>query len=201
MEAENEQMVEKLKEVNCSLEKKQIESNSYAENMQRKLDEALRLSNSLTVQIEAQKTELNAQLEISQLLQKEKQSLTLQIDKIQNEHELELGKKDEAIQGLNDIITQHRQETISLNEKVRILEDDKSLLQEELENAQEISDKVKNENEYLETVILKNSEKIDELTEFVSTLQSQKAHLSSQLKASSDISNKIDPARKRRRAA
>ncbi|XP_078111837.1 uncharacterized protein LOC144521253 isoform X2 [Sander vitreus] len=191
LEAENNQLAEKLQEASCSLEEKHLGSNAYANNMQLKLDEALTLNNSLTAQIEAQKTELGAQLEINNLLQKEKQTLSERIEKIQNDHEFQLGKKDDDIKELHDIINRHSRETISLNEKVRILEDDKSLLQEELENVQEISDKVKNENEYLETVILKNSERIDELTESVSVYQTQNKQLSSQLAASKEMSSQV----------
>ncbi|XP_068169213.1 golgin subfamily B member 1-like [Antennarius striatus] len=173
------------------VEKKHLESNPYANNMQLKLDESLSLNNSLTAQIEAQKTEIGAQLEITVLLEKEKQSLSERIESLQSEHEVHLGKKEDAIKELKDLMNRNSQETISLNEKVRILEDDKSLLQEELENVQEISDKVKNENEYLETVILKNAEKIDELTESVKLLQTQKSQLSSQLVACEEMSNRV----------
>ncbi|XP_074513408.1 uncharacterized protein LOC141781492 isoform X3 [Sebastes fasciatus] len=191
LEAENNQLTEKLEEASGSLEEKHLESKTYTNNMQLKLDEALSLNNSLTAQIEAQKTELGAQSEINNVLQKEKQNLSGRIEEIQNDHELQLGKKDDDIKELKDVIDGHNRETISLNEKVRILEDDKSLLQEELENAQEISDKVKNENEYLETVILKNSERIDELTESVSVWQTQSAQLSSQLAASKEMSGRV----------
>ncbi|XP_041847244.1 golgin subfamily B member 1-like [Melanotaenia boesemani] len=191
IQAENGQLAQKLEATSRSLEERSLESNTYANNMQLKLDESLSLNNSLTAQIEAQKTELGAQLEIGDLLQKEKQNLSERIENIQNDHEVQLGKKDDAIKELKDIINKHSQETVSLNEKVRILEDDKTLLQEELENAQEISDKVKNENEYLETVILKNSERIDELTESINALQAQNTQLSAQLRASTDTTDRV----------
>uniref|UniRef100_A0A672G496 Golgin B1 n=1 Tax=Salarias fasciatus TaxID=181472 RepID=A0A672G496_SALFA len=191
IEAENSQLAEKVQEASMSLEKKEFDSNTHTNTLQLKFDEALSLNNSLTAQIKAQKTELGAQLEISNLLQQEKQNLSERIEKIINDHEMQLAKKDEAIKGLKDVINRHSQETINLNEKVRILEDDKSLLQEELENAQEISDKVKNENEYLETVILKNSERIDELTESLNILQTQNSQLSTQLAASKEMSNQV----------
>ncbi|KAJ0056813.1 hypothetical protein NL108_018108, partial [Boleophthalmus pectinirostris] len=191
LEKEKQKLVENLSEVNSTLENQRQEAKLYAEKMQNKLDEALDLNNSLTVRIETQKTELGAQIEINQILQNEKQNLMERIDRIQNDHEAELANKEEAIRELNELIAEHTKEKISLNEKVRILEDDKSLLQEELENAQETSDKVKNENEYLETVILKNSEKIDELTESISTMQSQSAQLSSQLTSIKEMSDKI----------
>ncbi|XP_060905127.1 golgin subfamily B member 1-like [Labrus mixtus] len=190
LQDESNQLAGKVEEATCSLEKKDLES-TYTCNMQLKLDEALGLNNSLTAQIEAQKTELGAQFEINNLLQKEKQNLSERIENIQTDHDLQLGKKDDVVKELKDVINKHSQETISLNEKVRILEDDKSLLQEELENVQETSDKVKNENEYLETVILKNSEKIDELTELIALLQTQKTQLSSQLAASEETSSRV----------
>ncbi|XP_028298379.1 golgin subfamily B member 1 isoform X2 [Gouania willdenowi] len=190
IQAENNQLMTKLEEANFSVQKKVLDSSSYT-NIQLKLDEALDLNNSLTAQIKAQKTELAAQMEINNLLQKEKQHFSDKIENLLNDHELQLGKQDETIKDLKDIIDRHSQETISLNEKVRILEDDKSLLQEELENIQEISDKVKNENEYLETAILKSSERIDELTESGRVLQTQNAQLSAQLTATQEMSNQV----------
>ncbi|XP_026234366.1 golgin subfamily B member 1 isoform X3 [Anabas testudineus] len=191
LQVENSQLAENLAEANSSLEKKHLELSTYTNSMQLKLDEALSLNNSLTAQIEAQKTELGAQLEIHKFLQMEKQNLSERTEQTQNDYELQLSKKDDVIKELESIINKHSQETISLNEKVRILEDDKSLLQEELENFQESSDKVKNENEYLETVILKNAERIDELTESVNVLQSQNTQLSSQLATSKEMSNQV----------
>ncbi|XP_069575863.1 golgin subfamily B member 1-like isoform X2 [Brachyistius frenatus] len=193
----NSQLAERLREASCLLEKKDLESNTYTNNMQIKLDEALRLNNSLTAQIKAQTTELGAQLEINNLSQKEKQNLSVRMEEIQNDHEVQLGKKDEAVEELKDFINRHRQETVSLNEKVRILEDDKSLLQEELENVQEASDKAKNENEYLETVILKNSERMDELTESVSVLQNQNTQLSARLAASEETNDRVRQEKER----
>ncbi|XP_034040496.1 golgin subfamily B member 1 isoform X2 [Thalassophryne amazonica] len=190
VQAENINLTKKLEEAS-SYEQMHIKSKSCVHDMQLKLNEALTLNNSLTAQFEAQKTELGAQFETNNLLQREKQSLSERIEMIQNDHELQLGFKECVIKDLQDIINRNSQETISLNEKVRILEDDKTLLQEELENVQEISDKVKNENEYLETVILKNSERIDELTESVTVLQNQNAQLSSQLSASDGKINQV----------
>ncbi|XP_029624017.1 golgin subfamily B member 1 isoform X1 [Salmo trutta] len=182
----NGSMAEALKEATCSLEKWPTDSKACEQNIQLKLDDALILNNSLTAQIKSQKTELASQQEINKLMQKEKETLSERIKQMQNKHEKELGEKDDAISELQEMINRHSQETISLNEKVRILEDDKSILQEELENVQEISDKVKNENEYLEMVILKNSERIDELTETVNVLQAQNTQLSSQLTESKE---------------
>lgn len=191
LHSENKEMAAKLEEATYTLEKASMESKTYTSSMQLRLDEALGLSNSLTAQMETQTSELGAQMEANNSLQKEKQNLWQQIEKMQNDQELQLGKKDVVIQELKDVISGHSQETVSLNEKVRILEDDKSLLQEELENVQEISDKVKNENEYLETVALRNSEKIDELTESIALLQAQNMELNSQLAATKDMNKQV----------
>ncbi|KAM4597195.1 uncharacterized protein V3H82_022723 [Fundulus diaphanus] len=182
--AENVRLAGKLEAASRSLE-------SNTNVMQGKLDEALGLNESLAAQIEAQRAELSAQLEVSSMLEKEKAELSGRLKAAQSELEQELGRKDEAIKELRNVVDKHRQETISLSEKVRILEDDKSLLQEELESTQETSDKVKNENEYLETVILKNSERIDELTESVKVLQSRGAQLAAQLAASGEAGDQV----------
>uniref|UniRef100_A0A3P9H072 Golgin B1 n=1 Tax=Oryzias latipes TaxID=8090 RepID=A0A3P9H072_ORYLA len=197
MEAKNHQLNQSLQESSRLLEEKSSRSDSYARNMQFKLDEALGLNNSLTAQMEAQKTEHGAQLEINKVLQKEKQHFLEKMEKMQRDHERQLAGKEGSIKELRERINAHEQETISLNEKVRILEDDKSLLQEELENTQDISDKVKNENEYLETVILKNSEKIDELTESVGTLQAQNAQTSAQLAAMTETCERLRQEKER----
>ncbi|XP_010147424.1 PREDICTED: golgin subfamily B member 1-like, partial [Eurypyga helias] len=73
------------------------------------------------------------------------------------------------------------QEIVSLNEKVKILEDDKCLLQEELENAQESSYKVKNEREFLETELLNHVKKVDHLTDRMKSAQVQNNFLLQQL--------------------
>nr|XP_056707621.1 golgin subfamily B member 1-like [Euleptes europaea] len=73
------------------------------------------------------------------------------------------------------------QDIISLGERIKILEDDKCLLQEELENVQEISYKVKNEREYLETELLNHIKKLDETTDQLKATQVQNSLLVQQL--------------------
>ncbi|XP_031425305.1 golgin subfamily B member 1-like isoform X1 [Clupea harengus] len=181
IQLENQNMARELETASSSLEKWHDESKSSENNLQLQLKEAFNLNNSLTAQIEAEKAEMVAQQEIIEAIQKEKVSLSEKFQQLQMDHEAELKERDKTVCELNEVVNRNGQETISLNEKVRILEDDKCLLQEELENAQEISDKVKNESEYLETVLLKNSERIDELTQMVNVLQSQNSHLMTQL--------------------
>uniref|UniRef100_A0A670YP59 Golgin subfamily B member 1-like n=1 Tax=Pseudonaja textilis TaxID=8673 RepID=A0A670YP59_PSETE len=73
------------------------------------------------------------------------------------------------------------QEIVSLDEKIKILEDDKSLLQEELENVQEISYKVKNEKEFLETELLNHIKKLDQMTDSLNAKELQINVLTQQL--------------------
>ncbi|KAL7878269.1 hypothetical protein AOLI_G00092430 [Acnodon oligacanthus] len=181
LQQDNQSLAQELKETSLSLEKWHMESKGTESNLQLKLNEAFNLNNTFTAQIEAQKADIAAQNEMIDSVQKEKLNLFEKLKQAEQNHEVELCERDKTIADLRNVIKGNRQETISLNEKVRILEDDKCLLQEELENVQETSDKVKNENEYLETVLLKNSERIDELTEAVNILQTQNMQLSSQL--------------------
>ncbi|KAL2089073.1 hypothetical protein ACEWY4_015972 [Coilia grayii] len=181
LQLENQNLARELEIATSSLEKWHDESNNSENSLQLQLNEALKLNNSLTAQMEAQAAKMVAQHDFVEAVQKEKESLSDKIQQLQMDHEAELKERDKTVSELKEVVQHNRQETISLNEKVRILEDDKCLLQEELENAQEISDKVKNENEYLETVLLKNSERIDELTQIVNVLQSQNSHLTTQL--------------------
>ncbi|XP_072551402.1 uncharacterized protein [Salminus brasiliensis] len=181
LQQDNQNLAEELKETSLSLEKWHLESKATESNLQLQLNEALNLNNTFTAQIEAQKADIAAQIEMVESVQKEKSILSEKFQQAGKDHEDELAARDTTIAELRNVIEGNRQETISLNEKVRILEDDKCLLQEELENVQETSDKVKNENEYLETLLLKNSERIDELTEAVNALQAQNMQLSAQL--------------------
>ncbi|XP_070791544.1 golgin subfamily B member 1-like [Pituophis catenifer annectens] len=73
------------------------------------------------------------------------------------------------------------QEIVSLDEKIKILEDDKSLLQEELENVQEVSYKVKNEKEFLETELLNHIKKLDQMTDRLNAKELQINLLTQQL--------------------
>ncbi|KAK1785185.1 hypothetical protein P4O66_018598, partial [Electrophorus voltai] len=181
LQQDNQNLAQELKETSFSLEKWHKESKATENNLQLKLNEALNLNNTFTSQIEAQKEDLATQIELVELIQREKLNLSEKLKQAQNDHEVELIERNKTIVELQHMIEGNSQETLSLNEKVKILEDDKCLLQEELENVQETSDKVKNENEYLETVLLKNSEKIDEMTEAINILQTQNMQLSTQL--------------------
>lgn len=187
----NEQMAAKLEESTCTLEKTSAQSRAYASSVQLKLDETLGASSSLAARLEAQASELAAQMEANGWLRDEEQNLCQQIEEMQSDHRSQLGRKDAVIQELEDAISGHVLDITGLTDKVRVLEDDKSLLREQLENAQEISDKVKTQSEGLETAALKDAEKIDELTESVAVLRTRNAELSSELAASRDANSHV----------
>ncbi|TSR87316.1 Golgin subfamily B member 1 [Bagarius yarrelli] len=181
LKQDNQILANDLEETSLSLKKLHQESESTEGRLQIKLSEALHLNENFAAQIENQKTDLAMHVDMVALLQKENSTLAEKLKLAINDHEREVSERDKVISDLQQMIEKNAQETINLIEKVTILEDDKCMLQEELENVQETSDKVKNENEYLETVLLKNSERIDELTETVNVLQTQKMQLSAQL--------------------
>ncbi|KAG8430905.1 hypothetical protein GDO86_019774 [Hymenochirus boettgeri] len=74
-----------------------------------------------------------------------------------------------------------RLENLSLSEKVKILEDDKALLQEEIESVQEQYCKVKNEKENLETDLISAARNNQHFTETFKSLQVQTNLLSQQV--------------------
>ncbi|XP_072574204.1 uncharacterized protein [Paramormyrops kingsleyae] len=190
-QSDNINLVEELKVSNNLLEKWQSESNGSQLNMQLKIEEMLNLNNTLTSTIEAQKADILHKTEVVEFLQK-KLNLAEKNANLQKDYDAQLEEKDNNVRKLRREINGNFQEINSLNEKIRILEDDKSLLQEELENVQELSEKVKNEKEYLETMLLKNSEKNDELTEAVRMLEVQNKNLSTQLTSSKEEKSRDD---------
>ncbi|KAL4642017.1 golgin subfamily B member 1-like isoform X1 [Arapaima gigas] len=181
LQNDNHKLAEELKVSSTSLQKFHSESKSNEHNLQVKLEEAMNLNYVLTSKIEAQNVDLVNKNEMIEFLQREKLNISEKILQMEKDHGVELDEKDNVAAKLQEVISKNIQEMSSLNEKVQILEDDKSLLQEELENVQEASEKVKNENEYLETLLLKNAERIDDLTETVNMLQTQNTELSNQL--------------------
>ncbi|XP_041132800.1 golgin subfamily B member 1-like [Polyodon spathula] len=180
IQSEKSSLLSDVEATRSSLEKLQVETKAQSD-LQIKINEALGLKDLLAAELESQKADIVAKVEVIKTLQQEKLSLSEQVTELERQHKVELDKRDNTIAKLDSEINSNLQETISLNEKVRILDDDKSLLQEELENVQEISEKVKNENEYLETVLLKSAERLDLLTDTVSTLRMQNNLLSTQL--------------------
>uniref|UniRef100_A0A8C5WCB0 Golgin subfamily B member 1 n=1 Tax=Leptobrachium leishanense TaxID=445787 RepID=A0A8C5WCB0_9ANUR len=96
---------------------------------------------------------------------------------------IELASKQEKnlILQLESNINHLHLEKMNLGEKVKILEDDKALLQEEFENLKEQYFKVKNERENLETELLKAANNNGHLSEKFKSLQVQTNLLSQQV--------------------
>ena len=178
---ENQELRARIAKACEKLSAREQEAKSRENKLQLRLDRAWRLNNSLTAQMDGRKTEMGEQQERIKAIQEEKASVSERFQQLQIDHEAELKERDKTLCELNELVNMTGQETISLNEKVRILEDDKWLLQEKLENAQEMADKVKNENECMVTVLLKNSERVKELTQMVSVVQAHNSHLMTQL--------------------
>ena len=178
---ENQELRARIAEACEKLSAREQEAKSRENKLQLQLDRAWRLNNSLTAQMDGRKTEMGEQQERIKAIQEEKASVSERFQQLQIDHEAELKERDKTLCELNELVNMTGQETISLNEKVRILEDDKWFLQEKLENAQEMADKVKNENECMVTVLLKNSERVKELTQIVSVVQAHNSQLMTQL--------------------
>ncbi|XP_060117753.1 golgin subfamily B member 1-like isoform X3 [Heteronotia binoei] len=92
-----------------------------------------------------------------------------------------LCQKEISLSKLENDDKRLNQDIVSLNERIKILEDDKCLLQEELENVQETSYKVKNEREFLETELLNHIKKLDETTDQLKAMQVQNSLVVQQL--------------------
>ncbi|XP_072322860.1 uncharacterized protein [Scyliorhinus torazame] len=124
---------------------------------------------------------LDAKAGEGQVVEQARQLLSEKLHQLKLQHRVESHEKDSAIIELQHEVKAYQQETVNLNEKVKVLEDDKTLLQEELENVQETSENIKNEKENLEAELLKNADTIDQLTEAVKTLHVQNNSLVSEL--------------------
>lgn len=195
---ENSELKEISENLKLDLEKKQRENDC--------LQNDIFVSKSNLVELQSQTEAFKADMLCKfDDLNSERQSLLNQVTGLTNEisekrEHLTTIDKDrnvtlEKLKETNDLLDQKnifnlklenevkdfKQHTISLNEKVRILEDDKCLLQEELENVQELSDKIKYEKEFLETEILNNIKQIDNLTDNLKAVQLQNSTLKEQL--------------------
>ena len=128
IKVENQELLARIAEASEKLSARKHEARSRENNLQLQLNEALILNNSLMAQIDAQKVEMVEQQERIEAIQKEKASLSEMFQQLQMDHEAELKERDKSLCELNKVVNRNGQETISLNEKVRILEDDKCLL-------------------------------------------------------------------------
>ncbi|XP_050566678.1 golgin subfamily B member 1-like isoform X2 [Cygnus atratus] len=155
----------------------QVQMETYQNDMQSKMTDALYENESLLKDINVLKDKLSEKEQDVLVLEQERKLISEKV----KETEKSLDYKNHCITKLDRECKSLNQEIVSLNEKVKILEDDKCLLQEELENVQESSYKVKNERECLETELLNHIKKIDHLTDRVKSVQMQNNLLLQQL--------------------
>nr|XP_009505462.1 PREDICTED: golgin subfamily A member 4-like [Phalacrocorax carbo] len=183
---EHQDRLHELTEQNHQLMEENEQLKQTSENLKQALekiqDENDILHNNITV-TKAALVELQVQMEVYQndtqskinAALYENESLLKDIDVLKEK----LSEKEQDV--LDMECKSLTQEIVSLNEKVKILEDDKCLLQEELENVQESSYKVKNEREFLETELLNHVKKVDHLTDRMKLAQVQNNLLLQQL--------------------
>ncbi|XP_072448943.1 uncharacterized protein [Chiloscyllium punctatum] len=172
---ENEHLLKELNTSTSIFDELQPKETFHSSELHSKIDKS-QINESLS----SGKQTLEAEDRTIQGVEQARQLLSEKLKQLKLYHKMESHEKEGVIIELQ-VVKGYQQEIVNLNEKVKILEDDKSLLQEELENAQEMSDKVKNEKEYLEAELLKNAEKLDQLTETLKTLKVQNNSLISEL--------------------
>ncbi|KAM8807883.1 uncharacterized protein ACNFOS_003436 [Eudromia elegans] len=155
----------------------QVQMELYQNDMQSKIRDALCENESLLKDINMLRDKLSEKEQDLLVLEQGRKSIS---DKLK-ETEKSLDLKNSHFTKLDAECKSLTQEIVSLTEKVKILEDDKCLLQEELESVQEGSYKVKNEREFLETELLNHVKKVDYLTDRLKSAQMQNNLLLQQL--------------------
>ncbi|NXA34469.1 GOGB1 protein, partial [Eudromia elegans] len=155
----------------------QVQMELYQNDMQSKIRDALYENESLLKDINMLRDKLSEKEQDLLVLEQGRKSIS---DKLK-ETEKSLDLKNSHFTKLDAECKSLTQEIVSLTEKVKILEDDKCLLQEELESVQEGSYKVKNEREFLETELLNHVKKVDYLTDRLKSAQMQNNLLLQQL--------------------
>ncbi|NXD09513.1 GOGB1 protein, partial [Nothocercus nigrocapillus] len=155
----------------------QVQMELYQNDMQSKMSDALCENESLLKDINMLKDKLSEKEQDLLVLEQGRKSIS---DKLKDT-EKSLDLKNSCFTKLDAECKSLTQEIVSLTEKVKILKDDKCLLQEELESVQESSYKVKNEREFLETELLNHVKKVDYLTDRLKSAQVQNNLLLQQL--------------------
>ncbi|XP_069479504.1 golgin subfamily B member 1-like isoform X2 [Ambystoma mexicanum] len=150
----------------------------YKSEMHCKFDDICKARESLLSQVTSLTNEISEKEEHIITVE---QGRNITVGQLKESEEL-LNQKNIVCCKLEQEVKNLKQHIISLNEKVRILEDDKCILQEELENIQENSDQIKYEKEFLETEILNNIKQVDNLTDALKSAQMQNCTLEEQLK-------------------
>ncbi|XP_055669412.1 golgin subfamily B member 1 isoform X1 [Falco peregrinus] len=174
---ENDILHNNITVTKATLGELQVQMEVYQNDMQSKISNALCENEALLKDINMLKDKLSEKEQDMLVLEQERKSISEKA----KETEKSLDHKNHCLTKLDMECKSLMQEIVSLNEKVKILEDDKCLLQEELENVQESSYKVKNEREFLETELLNHVKKVDHLTDRMKSAQVQNNLLLQQL--------------------
>ncbi|XP_064281974.1 golgin subfamily B member 1 isoform X2 [Passer domesticus] len=174
---ENDVLHNNITVTKAALGELQVQMETYQNDTQSKISDALCENESLLKDINVLKNKLSEKEQAVLVLEQERELIS---EKAQ-ETEKSLLHKTHCLTKLDTEFKSLTQEIVSLNEKVKILEDDKCLLQEELENVQESSYKVKSEREFLETELLNHVKKVDHLTDRMKSAQVQNNLLLQQL--------------------
>ncbi|NXV83007.1 GOGB1 protein, partial [Atlantisia rogersi] len=174
---ENEILHSNITVTKAALGELQVQMEVYQNDMQSKISDALCENESMLKDINVLKDKLSEKEQDVLVLEQERKLISEKA----KETEKSLDHKNHCLTKLDVECRSLTQEIVSLNEKVKILEDDKCLLQEELENVQESSYKVKNEREFLETELLNHVKKVDHLTDIMKSAQVQNNLLIQQL--------------------
>ncbi|NXL41996.1 GOGB1 protein, partial [Podilymbus podiceps] len=174
---ENDILHNNITVTKAALGELQLQMEVYQNDMQSKISDALYEKESLLKDVNLLKDKLSEKEQDVLVLEQERKLISEKA----KETEKSLDHKNHCLTKLDMECKSLTQEIVSLNEKVKILEDDKCLLQEELENVQESSYKVKNEREFLETELLNHVKKVDHLTDRMASAQVQNNFLLQQL--------------------
>nr|XP_033784371.1 golgin subfamily B member 1-like [Geotrypetes seraphini] len=174
---ENEILQNDIHVMKYSLGELQVQMDSYQTDMQARCNEVVSEKETLTYQVNLLNSEIAEKVK----------NLTA-VEQEQNETLKKLKESKESLDHQNGLISKleievssAKQDIIGLDEKVKILEDDKCLLQEELENVQEMSCKIKYERELLQTELLNNKKMTDHLTGQLKVAQTQHSLLAQQI--------------------
>uniref|UniRef100_A0A8C4QJX9 Golgin subfamily B member 1-like n=1 Tax=Eptatretus burgeri TaxID=7764 RepID=A0A8C4QJX9_EPTBU len=111
----------------------------------------------LGLQLEQQNSDLQKKEEALQLLKDENATLTSMLEQLHTQRNVERLGND----SLQKCSADHENVLVNLNERVKILEDDKRVLQEELEGMQDAFDKVKNDKEPIELEMVTLRKKLE----------------------------------------
>ncbi|NXD62528.1 GOGB1 protein, partial [Eolophus roseicapillus] len=174
---ENDILHNNITVTKAALGELQVQMEVHQNDMQSKISEALLENKSLLKDINELKDKLSEKEQDVFALERERNVISEKA----KETEKSLDHRGHCLTKLDMECKSLTQEIVSLNEKVKILEDDKCLLQEELENVQESSYRVKNEREFLETELLNHVKKVDHLNDRLKLAQVQNNLLLQQL--------------------